>query len=66
VLFSVTLIAIANALMIMLLLKGLFPESVPLLENLREAGGYVKRFWSLAWVWSRPAFSAVKKRALAW
>ena len=34
VLFSVTLIAIANALMIMLLLKGLFPESVPLVENL--------------------------------
>ncbi len=66
VLFSVTLIAIANALMIMLLLKGLFPESVPLWENLREAGDYVKRFWSLAWIWSRPAFAAVKKRALAW
>jgi hypothetical protein len=66
VLFSVALIAIANALVIMLLLKGMFPESVPLLANLREAGGFVKHFWSLAWLWSRPAFAALKKRALAW
>ncbi len=65
VLFSVVLIAIANALMIMLLLKGLFPESVPLLANLREACGYTKRFWSLAWLWSRPALSAVKRKALS-
>ncbi len=66
VLFSLALIAIANALMIMLLLKGLFPESVPLLTNLREAGGHTKRFWSLAWLGAKPALSAVKKRALAW
>ncbi|MDD5303479.1 MAG: hypothetical protein PHS14_10250 [Elusimicrobia bacterium] len=66
VLFSLALIAIANALMIMLLLKGLFPESVPLLANLREAGGLTKRFWSLAWLWTKPALSAAKKRAFAW
>lgn len=66
VLFSVALIAIANALMIMLLLKGLFPESVALLANLREAGGHVKSFWSMAWLGAKPALSAVKKRALAW
>ncbi len=66
VLFSVALIAIANALMIMILLKGLFSDSVPLLANLREAGGHTKRFWSLAWLWSRPALTAAKKRALAW
>ncbi len=66
VLFSVVLIAIANALMLMLLLKGLFPESVPLLERLREAGRYTKRFWSMAWLWSKPAFTEAKRRALAW
>ena len=66
VLFSLVLIAIANSLMIMLLLKGLFPESVPLLANLREAGGRAQRFWSMAWLGAKPALSAVKKRALAW
>lgn len=66
VLFSLALIAIVNALVIMLLLKGLFPDSVPLLARLREAGHYTLRFWSLAWLWSRPALSAAKRRALAW
>lgn len=66
VLFSLSLIAIANALMIMLLLKGLFPESVPLLANLREAAGLTQRFWSMAWLGARPALSAIKTKALAW
>lgn len=65
VLFSVALIAIANALMVMLLLKGLFPDAVPLAANLREAGGLTKRFWSLAWLWSRPAWDAARKAALS-
>lgn len=65
VLFSVALISIANALMVMLLLKGLFPGSVPLLANLTEAAGMTKRFWSLAWLWSRPAFEAARKAALS-
>lgn len=65
VLFSVALIAIANALMVMLLLKGLFPDAVPLLANLREAAGLTKGFWSLAWLWSRPAFEAARKAALS-
>jgi len=65
VLFSVALIAIANALMVMFLLKGLFPDAVPLAANLREAGGLTKRFWSLAWLWSRPAWDAARKAALS-
>ncbi len=66
VLFSLALIAIANGLMIMLLLKGLFPESVPLLERLRETASVTKRFWTFAWVGAKPAFGAAKKRILAW
>lgn len=66
VLFSLALISIANALMIMLLLKGLFPDAVPLLANLREAGGLTKRFWGLAWLGAKPAFAAAKRSALAW
>ncbi|MBI2387059.1 MAG: hypothetical protein HYV14_13795 [Elusimicrobia bacterium] len=65
VLFSVALIAIANALMLMALLKGLFPDAVTLLANLREAGGLTKRFWSLAWLWSRPAFESARKAAFS-
>ena len=66
VLFSLTVIAIANALMILLLLKGLFPDSVPLAERLSEAASWTKRFWTFAWLGAKPALSAVKKRALAW
>lgn len=66
VLFSVTLIASANALMIMFLLKGLFPDSVPLLERLSEAGRHTMGFWSMAWLWSKPAFVEAKRRALSW
>lgn len=65
VVFSLALISIANALMVMLLMKALFPDAVPLLANLREAGGLTKSFWSLAWLWSRPAFEAARKAALA-
>ena len=64
VLFSWSLIAIVNALVILLLLKGLFPDAVPLLERLREAGALVRRFWSFAWLWSKPALGAVKSRLL--
>lgn len=66
VLFSTALIAIANALVIMLLLKGLFPESVPLFANLREAAGHAGRFWSFAWLGAKPALAEAKRRALAW
>lgn len=66
VLFSVALIAVANALMIMLLLKGLFPESVPLLANLAEAGTLTKRFWTAAWLGSKPALAAARRKAFAW
>jgi hypothetical protein len=63
--FSCALIAIANGLMILLLLKGLFPESVALFARLREAGGLVARFWSLAWTWGRPVVAAIKRQALS-
>jgi hypothetical protein len=66
IIFSLSLIAIANAVMLMVLLKGLFPESVPLLERLHEAWRFTKSFWSLAWVWSRPAFESLKRTVLSW
>ncbi len=66
VLFSLSIIAVVNGLMIMLLLKGLFPESVPLYERLREDAHLTKRFWSFAWVGAKPALAAAKKRALSW
>ncbi|MCR4297082.1 MAG: hypothetical protein NUW21_16240 [Elusimicrobia bacterium] len=65
VVFSLSLIAIANALLVLLLLKSLFPDAVPLLASLREAGGLTKSFWGLAWLWSRPAFEAARKAALS-
>ncbi len=64
VLFSVTLIIIANALMLMFLLKGLFTASVPLLTNLREAGLGAQNFWRLAWFRLQPAFDDLKRRIL--
>ena len=66
VLYSWALITIANALMIMLLLKGLFPESVPLLAGLREAASLTGRFWGFAWLGAKPALSAVKRQVLSW
>ncbi|MBI3287977.1 MAG: hypothetical protein HYZ74_00485 [Elusimicrobia bacterium] len=62
--FSWALIAIANALMIMILLKTLFPEAVPLLARLREAAALVARFWTLAWVWGKPVAAAAKRRVM--
>jgi hypothetical protein len=64
-LFSWALIAIANALMILVLLKGLFPESVPLAERLREAGRLTPRFWTFAWVHAKPYAAAAKDKVLA-
>ncbi len=62
--FSWSLIAIANALIVMLLLKGLFPGSVALADRLGEAGGAVKRFWTFAWATGKPLAAAATKRAL--
>ena len=66
VLFSLSIITIANGLMIMLLLKGLFPESVPLFERLREAASMTKSFWGFAWLGAKPALSAAKRQVLSW
>lgn len=66
VLFSIALIAIANSLVIMLLLKGLFPDSVALIAALSEAGLLSWRFWTMAWVFGgRPAVAAARSR-LEW
>lgn len=62
VVFSWALIAMANALMIMLLLKGLFPEAVPLLARLREAGALVARFWTFAWLGAKPVMAAARRQ----
>jgi hypothetical protein len=66
VLFSVALIAIANALAIMLLLKGLFPDSVPLLARLSEAWGFVEGFWRVSWSCLEPASAELQRRVRAW
>ncbi|UPT74926.1 MAG: hypothetical protein M0D55_04235 [Elusimicrobiota bacterium] len=67
VLFSLSLIACANSLMLLILLKALFPQAVPLLARLKEAGSLTGRFWTFAWVsGGRPALAAAKSRALAW
>lgn len=67
VVFSLSLIACANSLMILLLLKGLFPGDVALLPALREAGSLTGRFWTFAWAsGGRPALAEAKRRALAW
>ncbi|MEK7388607.1 MAG: hypothetical protein AAB036_02795 [Elusimicrobiota bacterium] len=65
VVFSWVWIAAANALMIMLVLKGLFPESVSLLLRLREAVMLAAGFWSRVWLWSRPMMESAWRRALA-
>ncbi len=67
VLFSLTLIACANALTILLLLKGLFPGDVSLSDALKESGSLAARFWTFAWAsGGRPALAEAKRRALAW
>jgi hypothetical protein len=55
VVFSLAWILVVNALVLMLILKGLFPGAVPLAARLGESAELTRRFWSLAWLWGRPA-----------
>ena len=55
VVFSIAVIMGANALVILLLLKGLFPGSVPLWTRLRESGGFAGRAWTRAGEAAKPA-----------
>lgn len=48
--FSWSLIALANALIVLLILKGLFPDAVPLLARLGEAASGAARLWARAWI----------------
>lgn len=67
VVFSLSLISAANGLMILLMLKGLFPGDVALWTALKDAGRLTARFWTFAWArGGRPAFDAAKARVLAW
>lgn len=53
--FSIALIGAANGLVVLLLLKALFPESVALLERLKEGGSGAWRLWAWAWGLAWPA-----------
>jgi len=49
VVFSLALIGCANALVVLALLKTLFPETVAFAAGLREAGRSARWFWRGAW-----------------
>lgn len=63
--FSWALIAAANGLVVLVLLKALFPESVALAASLKGAGSEAWGFWAGAWGLVRPAAAAAKRRLLA-
>jgi hypothetical protein len=65
VVFSLAVIGAANGLMLLALLKALFPESVPLLARVREAGAGAWWFWTSAWRLVLPAGKSLWRRALA-
>ncbi|MBI3564449.1 MAG: hypothetical protein HY079_04545, partial [Elusimicrobia bacterium] len=60
--FSWALIAAANGLVVLVLLKALFPESVALAASLKGAGAGAWRFWTGAWGLARPAAVAAERR----
>lgn len=53
--FSAALIVLVNGAAMLLLLKALFPEAVPLAARLRQAGEAAWGFWTGAWGWTAPA-----------
>lgn len=63
--FSVSLIAAANGLVVLLLLKILFPESVGLGASVARAGRGAWRFWTKAWTLALPAAKNLWRRAFA-
>lgn len=61
-LFSWAVIAAVNGVVVLLLLKALFPESVRLLARLREAAELAGWAWTGAWSAGRPAALAAWRR----
>lgn len=63
VLFSWAVIAAVNGVVVLALLKALFPDSVGLMARLRESGRGALWAWSGAWAVSRPAAEQAWRRA---
>lgn len=62
VFFSWSIIAAVNGLVVLLLLKALFPESVALLARLRESGALASWVWGGAWSAGKPAAAQAWRR----
>lgn len=63
--FSWSLIAAVNGVVVLVLLKTLFPESVSLGESLKSAGRGAWWFWTRAWSFVLPGARALKHRVFA-
>lgn len=63
--FSTSLIAAANGLVVLVLLKVLFPESVGLAASVTAAGRAAWWFWTEAWLAAFPAARKLWGRAFA-
>ena len=63
--FSFALIGMANGLIVLLLLKTLFPESVALTSSVKAAGLAAWWFWTKAWTLAWPAAKDLWRRARA-
>ncbi len=63
--FSFALIGLANGLVVLLLLKALFPESVALGSAVKAAGLAAWWFWTKAWTMAWPAANNLWRRARA-
>lgn len=61
--FSFALIAMANGLVVLLLLKTLFPETVALTASMKGAGLAAWWFWTKAWKMAWPAAKDLWRRA---
>ena len=61
--FSFALIGIANGLVVVLLLKTLFPESVALAASVKGAGAAAWWFWTKAWTLAWPQAKDLWRRA---
>jgi hypothetical protein len=65
-LFSWAVIAAVNGVVVLALLKALFPESVGLAARLREAWRGAAWAWAGAWRLGRPAARATWRKAWSW
>jgi len=61
--FSFAVIGCVNGLIILALLKALFPETVGFVSRLREAAGGAWWFWTGAWRLVGPALAGLRRRA---